>query len=68
MNIIYSKTKKRGLDGIYADPSLFNGDTENVSVCYTDNQEIKDAYEKRGITVMPFTQTRSRSTTDEKAE
>jgi len=51
MTIIYSKNKIDGLNGIYANPSIFNGDTENCKLVYTDKQDIKLAYEKKGIKV-----------------
>ena len=51
MIVIYSKKKIDGLNGIYANPSFFNGDTENCKLVYTDRQDIKLAYEKKGIKV-----------------
>ena len=51
MNVIYSNTKIEGLKGVYANPSLFNGDTEVCSVAYTDDVLIKEAYENKGIEV-----------------
>lgn len=55
MNIIYSNKKISGLDGIYADPDLFDGSTENCETVYTDSEEIKNAYQAKGIEVYPIT-------------
>jgi hypothetical protein len=60
MNIIYSDEKIEGLEGVYANPSLFNGDLENCQAVYTDREEIKQAYEKRGIKVLPLPKPKSK--------
>ena len=52
MNIIYSEKQIEGLNGIYANPSLFNGDTENCTAVYTNDNEIKEAYVKKGVEVL----------------
>jgi len=53
MNIIYSKTEIKDLEGVYADPELFNGDTESGTiVVYTDSDAIKSAYENKGVEVV----------------
>lgn len=54
MNVIYADKKIDGLDGVYASPSLFKGDCENCSVVYTDDADIKKAYEAKGIEVNPI--------------
>ena len=64
MNIIYSNKKVEGILGVYANPELFNGDTENVKVCYTDDDKIKEAYEAKGIEVLPVTQKRTRKASE----
>lgn len=51
MIVIYSSKKIKGLDGVYASPALFNGDTENCTIAYTDDTDIKSAYEAKGILV-----------------
>ena len=51
MTIIYSTKRIEGLSGIYANPSLFNGDTENCKQVFSDNDEIKKAYFAKGIKV-----------------
>ena len=56
MTVIYSKNKVDNLVGAYADPDLFDGNTEVCNVCYTDNQKINEAYAKKGIEVRPLTQ------------
>jgi len=58
MNIIYSVKKLKGVDGVIANPNLFNGDTECCTACYTDDLTIKRAYELKGIQVFPITQKR----------
>mgnify|MGYP006995581279 CR=1 FL=1 len=55
MTVIYSRNRVEGVKGFYADPSLFNGDTENCHLVYTDSKEIQKAYELKGIKVEPIT-------------
>ncbi len=57
--IIYSKKKIDGLQGIngfYANPALFNGDTENCDIVYTDDAKIREAYESKSIEVKAIPQ------------
>ena len=68
MNIIYSDKVIKGLEGIYADASLFNGDTEICDAVYTDSIDIKSAYEKKGIQVFPIKKTRQTTPKKEVSE
>ncbi len=52
--IIYSTKKIKGIDGVYASPSLFNGDTENCDIVYTNEAKIRESYEAKGIKVVPI--------------
>jgi rRNA-processing protein FCF1 len=62
MNIIYSKTEIKDLEGIYADPELFNGDTESGKITvYTNDEAIKKAYESKGIEVLAISQPKRRA-------
>lgn len=61
MNAIYSDKRIDGLDGRYVKPSLFVGVLNGVDKCYTDDAEIKKAYELACIKVEPITKkTRSK--------
>lgn len=55
MVVIYSDKKRAGLEGVYADPALFDGNTENCTLVYADDPKIVEAYTKKGIEVTPFT-------------
>ena len=56
MIVIYSRKKVQGLAGVYADPELFNGDTESgTKLVYTDDEKIRLAYEKKNVKVEPLT-------------
>jgi hypothetical protein len=68
MKVIYSKNKVEGITGIYADPLLFNGDTESCDLVYTNNAKIKLAYEAKGIQVieLPKAKTTKKSSLEEK--
>ena len=51
MNVIYSDSRIEGLKGVYASPSLFNGDTEKCTQVFTDEENIANAYKAKGIKV-----------------
>jgi len=51
MKVIYSSKRVEGLIGVYADPLLFNGDTESCTSVYTDSAKIRTVYEAKGIRV-----------------
>ena len=52
--VIYSNATVKGLEGVYASPDLFDGDTEYCVLFYTDDAKIKKAYEAKGIKVEPI--------------
>ena len=60
MNAIYSNERIEGLEGRYVAPHLFNGVLNGVEKCYTDNKDIKKAYEEAGIKVEPITKKRQK--------
>ena len=54
MNVIYANDRIKGLDGVYASESLFDGGCEVCDCVYTNNSDIKKAYEDKGIEVKPL--------------
>lgn len=65
MNIIYSDNKIEGLKGAYASPSLFK-ECDNCELVYTDDAEIKKAYEAKGVKVAPLTAKKPKAKTEKK--
>ena len=60
MIVVYSKSRIKGLEGVYANPDLFNGDTEICDTVYTNDEAIKTAYESKGIKVETIAKPRAK--------
>jgi len=55
--LIYSDEIVEGMEGCYASPRLFNGDTDICNLVYTDDEDIAKIYKAKGVKVLPLKKT-----------